>query len=312
MHRRDLIRLAALSPLLAAAGPSPAAGAPGPDDLMPAFWRAYDASRGSSDRAQALHAAFFLPNAALYAGAGLKPTPERLAKWLPEFDAIAADARRLSQGFDAHYARHIRHFQAEFPDFQRERAPVHVMLSLFKFDGHLRPWQGKLPLFVGIDGIVRYHGADANLSVFLDHESFHLYHRQQVPELLMDEQPPIYGALWIEGLATYVSERLNPEASKLQVLLDDRRLASADAATLRDLAGKLLEALDSTQAEDANRFFSAGHAGPEPARGGYLVGLAVARRLGRGRSLAELARTPMSELRRLIQEPLRQIAAGEG
>lgn len=312
MHRRDLLRLAALSPLLAAAGRLPAAAAPAPTDLMPAFWRAYDVGHAAEDRARAIGQAFFAPNAELYAGAGLKPTPERLAAWLPQFDAIAEPARRLSQGFTGHYRRHVEHFQREFPDFQRERAPIYLMPSLFNFDGHLRPWQGKLPLFVGIDGIVRYHGADANLSVFLDHESFHLYHGQLVPELLMDEQPPVYGSLWIEGLATYVSERLNPDASRVQVLLDDRKLAAVDDATVRDLAGKLLAVLDSTSADDANRFFGAGHKGPEPARGGYLVGLIIARRIGRDRPLAELARTPLAKLRASMRQQLQALAAGEG
>jgi len=308
MQRRDLLRLAAFSALLATVDRLPAAEAKSPIDLMPAFWRAYDGGRDASDRVQAIRTAFFMPYAELYAGAGLKPTYERLAAWLPKFDAIAADARRLSRDFYDHYKRHVRHFQREFPDFRRERAPIYLMPSLFMFDGHLQPWQDKLPLFVGIDGIVRYHGADANLSVFLDHESFHLYHGQHLPELLMDEAPPVYGSLWLEGLATYVSERLNPEASRLQVLLDDRTLASADAATTRELAAKLLTVLDSVAPEDSSRFFSAGYKGPEPARGGYLVGLAIAREIGRDRPLAELARMPMPQVRELMQQPLRDLA----
>lgn len=311
MQRRDLLRLTTFSVLLAAVGQLPAAQAQPPTDLMPAFWRAYDAGRDADDRVEAIRAAFFLPNAELYAGAGLKPTYERLATWLPKFDAIAVDARRLSHGFDDHYKRHAQHFQREFPDFRRERAPIYLMPSLFMFDGHLQPWQGKLPLFVGIDGIVRYHGADANLSVFLDHESFHLYHGQHLPQLLMDEAPPVYGSLWLEGLATYVSERLNPDASLLHVLLDDQKLASADEATVRELAAKLLAVMDSTAAEDSNRFFGAGYKGPEPARGGYLVGLAIAREIGRGRPLAELARIPMPEVRGLMQQQLRRLAERE-
>ena len=56
MHRRDLLRLAALSPLLAAAGGAVAAEAPGPIDLMPKFWQAYDDTRDADDRARALAA----------------------------------------------------------------------------------------------------------------------------------------------------------------------------------------------------------------------------------------------------------------
>ncbi|WP_031370048.1 hypothetical protein [Lysobacter antibioticus] len=310
MHRRDLLRLAALSPLLAAAGGAIAAEAPGPIDLMPKFWQAYDETRDADDRARALAATFFSEHAEVYAGAGLKPTPERLGKWLPDFDAMAGQVRKLSAGFGHHYRRHVRHFQVEFPDFRRERAPIYLMPSLFGFDGHLRPWQDKLPLFIGIDGIVRYHGADANLSVFLDHESFHLYHAQVLPDLIVDDDPPVYGSLWSEGIATYVSERLNPDASLLQVLLDDRKLAQADAATVRDLAAGLLKVLDSVAPDDSNRYFSAGHKGPEPARGGYLVGLILARRIGRDLPLAQLPQVPTPKVRLLLEQHLAELAQG--
>lgn len=308
MNRRDLLRMAALSPLLAAAGRAVATATPGPIDLMPTFWSAYDETRIANDRVQALTSAFFTPHADLYAGAGLKPTPERLGRWLPDFDAIADDVRRLSGDFARHYGRHVEHFQAELPDFHRDRAPIYLMPSLFGFDGHLRPWQGRLPLFIGIDGIVRYHGTGANLSVFLDHESFHLYQAQVLPDLIMDDNPPVYGSLWTEGIATYVSERLNPGASFEQVLLDDRKLAQVDEATVRDLAAKLTAVLDSTTPEDSNRFFSAGHPGPEPARGGYLVGLLIARRIGRDMPLAQLPRIPTTTVRQLLEQHLTALA----
>ncbi|MGO4776966.1 hypothetical protein AB4084_15915, partial [Lysobacter sp. 2RAB21] len=81
--------------------------------------------------------------------------------------------------------------------------------------------------------------------------------------------------------------------------------------TVRELAAKLLAVMDSTAPEDTNRFFSAGYKGPEPARGGYLVGLAIAREIGRGRPLAELARIPMPEVRGLMQQQLRGLAGRE-
>jgi hypothetical protein len=253
---------------------------------------------------QALIDAFFAPHADVYAGAGLKTTPERLGRWLPDFDSIADEVRSLSDDFGHHYERHARHFQIEFPDFRRDQAPIYLMPSLFGFDGHLRPWQGRLPLFIGIDGIVRYHGADANLSVFLDHESFHLYQAQVLPDLVMDDNPPVYGSLWTEGIATYVSERLNPDSSLEQVLLDDRKLAQVDEATVRELAAKLIPVLDSTTPEDSKRFFSAGHTGPEPARGGYLIGLLIARKIGSTMSLAQLPRIPATTVRRLLEQQL--------
>jgi len=313
MHRRALLRLACLSPALAFARPVRAqpAQAAGLIDLMPAFWSAYDGAAGSSVRAEALRKAFFTPHGEVFGAAGLKTDAERIARWLPQFDLIAAQVRRLDGGFMQAYGEHTAHFRAQFPDFERDHAPIYLMPSLFSFDGHLQPWAGRMPLFIGLDGIVRYHGATPDLSVFLDHESFHLYHAQVAPQIVMDDKAPLFVSLWVEGLATYVSERLNPGASPLHVLLDDERLLAADGATRLALAQGLRAALDSTAEQDATRFFSAGHAGPEPARGGYLIGLEAARRIGHDQPLAELARMPRAHVRARLASTLDEMIAAK-
>lgn len=294
-------------PRARAAGGNPAAGYV---DLMPDFWRAYARAEGAADRAAALQDAFFTPHAAVYAAAGLKTGSERIARWLPGFDAMAADVRGVVADFPAIHAAHARRFAREFPDFDRARAPIYLLPSLFAFDGHLEPGSQTLPLFIGADGLVRFHGSSPDLAVFLDHESFHLYQSQLAPTAMLDPAPPVYVMLWTEGTATYVSERLNPDAALLHVLLDDARLAGADAGTRRELAAALLASLDSTQEADALRFFSAGEKGPLPARGGYLIGLEVARRVGRDLPLAQLPRLQGAPLRDRLARELAAIANG--
>jgi len=279
-------------------------------DLMPDFWQAYDQANAAVDRAQALQESFFAPHAGVYAAAGLKTGTERIARWLPDFDAMAADVRRLMAGFPAIHAAHARRFAEAFPDFDQARAPIYLLPSLFSFDGHLEPGGDVLPLFIGADGMVRYHGPTPDLAVFLDHESFHLYQSQLAPAAMLDPAPAVYVMLWTEGAATYVSERLNPNAALLHVLLDDAHLADADATTRRELAAALLASLDSTQEADALRFFSAGQKGPLPARGGYLIGLEVARRIGRDLPLAQLPRLQGTLLRDRLARELAAIAAG--
>ncbi|MCW4453748.1 hypothetical protein OK348_02920 [Flavobacterium sp. MXW15] len=280
-------------------------------DLMPDFWEAYARAEGAADRVQALQDSFFAPHHAIYAAAGLKPRAERIARWLPDFDAMAADVRRIVGDFPAVYAAHATRFADAFPDFDRTHAPIYLLPALFAFDGHLEPGGEQLPLFIGADGLVRYHGASPDLAVFLDHESFHLYQSQVAPEVMLDPTPPVYAMLWTEGVATYVSERLNPDAALLHVLLDDARLAEADAATRRELAAAILAALDSTREADALRFFSAGATGAWPARGGYLIGLEVARRIGRELPLAQLPRLQGSALRERLARELATLAAGD-
>lgn len=287
-----------------------AADTPGYVDLMPAFWAAYQAAGHGADRAQRLHDDFFLPHAEVYAAADLKPDVKRIARWLPSFDAIAADVRRVVADFPAIYAGHVARFRGAFPDFDQARAPIYLMPSLFAFDGHLSPWGKQLPLFIGADGMVRYHGRTPDLAVFLDHESFHLYQAQLAPQLMLNPAPPIYATLWTEGAATYVSERLNPDAALLHVLLDDQHLADASAATKHKLAAAMLPVLDSTTDDDATRFFSAGAKDLLPSRGGYLIGLEVARRIGRDIPLADLPRLQGKALRERVAAELADLAKG--
>jgi hypothetical protein len=240
----------------------------------------------------------------------MKTTTERITRWLPGFDAIAADVRRVVAGFPTIYAAHARRFAAEFAYFDHARAPIYLLPSLFAFDGHLEPSGDRLSLFIGADGLVRYHGTAPDLAVFLDHESFHLYQSQVAPKVMLDPTPPVYVTLWTEGLATYVSERLNPGAALVHVLLDDAALVAADATARRELAAAILEVLDSTQEADALRFFSAGATGPWPARGGYLIGLHVARRIGHDVPLTELARLQGAALRDRLARELAVLASG--
>jgi len=277
-------------------------------DLMPDFWRAYDAAQVEPDRAASLVQSFFDPNAEIYAGAGVKVDASRVAKWLPGFDPMAADVRRLTTRFPDLYAGHVRHFARAFPDFRRDQAPIYLMPSLFRFDGHLQPWRGKLPLFIGLDGVARYHGADADLSVFLDHEAFHLYQAQAMPGLSLEATTPLFAAIWQEGVATYVSSRLNPEASRLHVLLDDKPLAEAAPEAVAAGAREALARLDSTADEDQARFLSAGYKGPGPARLGYRLGFEVAERAGRHMPLRAMARLPRTPLRALMARELKVLA----
>jgi hypothetical protein len=314
LDRRALLRAASLAPL---ASPLLAMGAPmddgrgdGLQDRLSAFWSVYDSTRDNEDRVGELRAGYFLPEKRLYRSASITVSRERIEAWLPGFDPIADDVRRLHARFPAAWIRHGAHFDKAFPDFRSADAPVYVMLSLGDFDAHLEPSKGLLPLFIGIDGIVQYHGKQADLAVLLDHESYHLYQGQANAALSLRERPPLFVTLWMEGTATWVSEVLNPQASALAVLLNDAPLAASSPATLARAATAFLDRMDSTSDKDEDRFFGAGHIGPEPARIGYLLGLHVARRLARRYSPAALARLDAPTVRQLCVEGLTAIARG--
>lgn len=310
--RRTIMRLLSATPIgLSLAGAAPDdVTEEGLTDRLASFWPVYDHTRENEDRPGELRAGYFLPEKRLYTGAGITVSKLRIESWLPDFDKIADDVRRLHARFPAAWTRHGAHFDKAFPDFRVSAAPIYLMLSLGDFDAHLEPSKGVLPLFIGLDGIVQYHGANADLAVLLDHESYHLYQGQVNPELSLAKRPPLFITLWMEGTATWVSEVLNPQASALAVLLNDTALAAASSDAIRRAAQVLRDRLDSTSEKDEDRFFGAGYEGSEPARIGYLLGLQIARRLASRYSPAAMARLDGSVVRQLCAEGLTAIARG--
>jgi hypothetical protein len=168
--------------LLAAGVAQSAAGAVragGVVDLMPGFWRVMDVTPHGTpaEWARRIAADYLQPNATVFEAAGLgKVTPARLERWLGQVEPLLPAIRKLDGGIDAIWSANMQVFRRTFPAFDPQISPTYFMPSFFGFDAHLEPHDGVLPLFVGLDGIVHYHGADANLSVLLSHELFHCEH----------------------------------------------------------------------------------------------------------------------------------------
>jgi hypothetical protein len=83
-------------------------------------------------------------------------------------------------------------------------------------------------------------------------------------------------------------------------------------ALMAELAPRLLADLDSEAPGDYARWFIGSRDGDpsQPARSGYYLGYLVARRLAATRSLPELARAPLAQLRPAIESALRELAPG--
>ena len=125
--------------------------------------------------------------------------------------------------------------------------------------------------------------------------------------MCLDPAPPLYVSLWMEGTATYASERLNAGASRLHVLLDDAALAQADPSSLRAAAQAMLTKLDARDDATQSLFFETGHHGDGwPPRAGYAVGLRIAQEVGKTMSLPQMAALPGSRVRQTLAEALRR------
>ena len=201
-------------------------------------------------------------------------------------------------------------FLDAFPDFDASKARVYLMLSLFRFDGKI-PHDNPRMLLLGMDGLAKFHGADTPLPVILSHELFHLYHFQVNPLPRDIDQVELYRLIWQEGLATYVSQVLNPDASLAAVLLDPR-LAEEGPKFVPMIAHSLLLQLEAKDDASTARYLSYQRGGQVPARMGYLIGYEIAKRTAVTHPITELARLRGRPLLNLVRREIENLAQGLG
>jgi hypothetical protein len=285
--------------------------APGPavdcqvTDLMPAFWKFWETAGGQSpaDRHRSFVRMVQEPNAAVYEGVfhGLsKPAAELVPRALEKVPGIEEAMRELSGRLAAELPGELAAFREAFPGF-RCATPVYFLYSAGAFDGATRDVSGHSALMFGLDVIARLGEKPPPLVV---HELFHVYHAQAVAE----EPDTFSWALWSEGLATYVSRRLNPDVPEQQACCLPP-IGPAEAVRER-LAMEALGLLDSEKPEDYARFFLGGNPPDIPSRSGYYLGYRIASEAGKTRSLAELATMKPGEVRTLEERELRRMASG--
>ena len=243
------------------------------------------------DRAQI----FKTDNASLQQYLGVLPT------YLPAI-------KQIHDRFEAQYEPIEANFLKEFPDFDCSKARVYLMLSLFRFDGKI-PHDNPHVVFLGLDGLAKFHGADTRLSVILTHELFHLYHFQVNPLPRNIDDVELYRLIWQEGLATYVSKQLNPDASLADILLDPR-LAQEGPRYLAAVARDLVTQLESVEDATTARYLSYWRGGQIPARMGYLIGYEIARKSAATKSVQELARLRGQPLLSLVRQQMQVLATG--
>lgn len=272
-------------------------------DLMPEFWKFWESAQGKAraEQYRLFEELVRKPNAAVYEGVfhGVpKPPAEFVPKSLEGVPAIEASMRALSERLSAELPGELAAFRKTFPRF-RCATPVYFLYSAGAFDGATRDVNGKSALMFGLDVIVRLK---EELSPLVVHELFHVYHAEAVAE-----DPDTFGwALWAEGLATYVSRRLNPELPESQICC----MPSIPDAMVPRLAGEALRLLDSEKREDYARYFLGGAELDFPSRSGYALGYRIASEAGKKRTLEELAALTPVEVRALEVAELQRMAAG--
>jgi hypothetical protein len=234
---------------------------------------------------------------------------QHILKTIKAFPAIREDYLRKTQQFETELPRYIASFKAWFPDFQPTR-DTWVLHSLGEMDGGTRTLDGKDVLIFGIDGMVRYHGK-GNESAFFHHELFHTYHDKAMAGCNGDEVP-MWAMLWQEGLATYVSHAMNPEANDTELLLAfPDNMAARTRKVLPAAFADLEKVLDTRDTAVYRNLFTTGGKATDalPPRRGYYLGYLVAQEAARQHSVQELAKLDCQGTRALVMATVAKLRA---
>lgn len=241
---------------------------------------------------------------ARYGGARTQAEQDRLIeRAIADFPAIRERYARKAAGLETQLRRHQQALQQSFPDY-RPDTEIYLLHSLGEMDAGPRSLAGRDVLVFGVDLMAKLHGDDDE-SAFFQHELFHLYHQRLLDDC---ESGKVWSSLWKEGLATYVSQQLNPGASERELLLDfPAGMPARTRAMLPAALAQLETVLDSDDATTwGGLFHTRTNDGTAlPGRRGYYLGYLVAREAGKRRSIQELARLDCGGARAAVQSALR-------
>jgi hypothetical protein len=229
---------------------------------------------------------------------------ERITEAIESFGEIREEYIAKVERFGGDLDVNVASFLEAFPDFETD-AEIHLLHSLGEMDGGTRMFGDKPHLIFGADGMVRYHSWE-NETPFFHHELFHLHHSR-----FFEECEENWCALWVEGLATLVSERMNPGAAPEELLLDfPPGLVAATEENLGASLAHLRTVLFSTESKDYRGLFTPQDDGTGlPGRRGYYLGLLVARELAKTHELGALSRISNEEVKPLLIATVDALAA---
>lgn len=220
-------------------------------------------------------------------------------QWKPNFPGARPitleDVLATGRTITADYARIEGTFRKAFPDYRCE-TPISFGISIYMFDGNQSsetPGQSRMRF--GVEMISLLH-PQRELPAFFHHELMHIYQAQQIGAAVpTDSEQPVSWALWNEGLATYVSWKLNPSLTAPEIFWIPRDMQAQMQPHLAEAAALMLADLDGH--EGYGRWFVADSSPPGlPVRSGYYLGYLMAKHLDRG-DLAALARMSPEEVK---------------
>lgn len=226
-----------------------------------------------------------------------KSKEEGLKKTFDEYRSMHSQFIQKTDLIGKEIESNLSTFLSRFPDLNTD-FDIYIIHSLGEMDGGTRIIDGKFYFIFGIDGIIKYHNASTDIP-FFHHELFHVYHWQY-----FKNEDKIWLSLWAEGLATYVSEVMNPGSSLKDIMLDiPVGLVDACEKDIEFLWADMGSYLDSNDEGAYERYFLLSSKDKRvPLRAGYYLGYLLAKDLAKNHTVDELVKMDTDQLRKLIGE----------
>jgi hypothetical protein len=280
---------------------------------MPEFWMFWTAAKDQpTDRqAQLWQDVYVRPHQAVFDDLA-KPCKDEFdpewarTKYFPSLPKIVTAMHAMADSLPQKLATAQNRFLKLFPDM-RWAGDIYVLASGHCFNARAQMIQGRNAVLFGVDDIVALGQKD--LVPGIDHELFHRYHHD-----FFDFEPssdyPLWTVLWAEGMAQYVSERLNPEASERDLSLIPIGMAQTVERRQAELAADFLKRFDSTEEHDATVYFNNSNSKDPfvPARAGYELGVLVVRELSKHNSIQAMAHWSQQEAKPKLRDALIALA----
>jgi len=235
-------------------------------------------------------------------------TDAGIASYLREVGSDLPQMRSMSANLELRTREVVARFKQQFPRFDG-RVTIVYLPSLHSFDAQYTRILDQPTLLFGLDAIARFRGRDVDFDVLLAHELFHAHHARMNASLYREAPTALYARIWMEGLAAYASELVNPQASSLQIIGDTGAPIDRSPALVGPLAEMIRVSLDSVDPTDQVKFLTYTADTGVPRRSGDLVGYQIAKALSAKTTLSELIALRGGKLRNLMGKQLEQMSA---
>jgi hypothetical protein len=248
---------------------------------------------------------------AVYRSADARERRQMLNQFLRRVPERVDAIREFNRWVEEALREGLLNFEYRFASYSQQR-DIYVGLSLFRFDGSVRPVQNEAgvpdTLCLGADVLADY--SPEEVQVLLAHEFFHLYHfgflfRQPSLAQLTTAHMP----LMIEGMAVAAAEQLYPQLPAAMYLHFSEEEYVAQKRSLAPSSHRFLDLINKgAPPEQYGTWFTNSKADKVPPRGGYLIGYEVTRRVLAAYTLEQMAQMSPAQLREHAEEQLTAMA----